>query len=142
MGILGIVKSASRKLLSDNVVLRRATASITEVLSEAEGASAEFLGSSDLFRERMSDPLYNRLPALAQELLNPDQWHQLVWSTKDSLFRVEGKRLRLQPEVKASVREFLLRLVYGEKWKDHQPDVVDVTPEDDVPVSETTREGE
>ena len=131
MGLFGIVKSASRRLLVDTTIVRKVTSSISEVLAEAEGTSAEFLGSSDLFRDRLSDPLYNRLPAVAQEFLTPDQWHQLVWSTKGNLFRVEGKHLRLQPEVKASVREFLLRLVYGEKWADHQPDVVDVTPEPD-----------
>ncbi len=126
MKILGSVKSAAMKVVADNALVRKVTTVVGDVVSEIEGASAEFLGSPDMFRARFSDRSYNRLPVVVQALLTPDQWHHFSWSIKGSIFEVQGAHVSLQPEFKESLHDVVGQLIYGRKYLDRKQRIVEV----------------
>ncbi len=116
MGLLDSLKSTATKLLADNVLVRGALPKVQEALGRLEGLSADFLTDLTLFRAKLSDPSYNYLPAVLQNFVTPDHWHQFVLHMKDSLFVVEDRRIKLHPDVKLAGTEVALRLVFGDRW--------------------------
>ena len=115
MSLFDSLKDAAAKLVSESPIGRNLGPLVKEAVLKLEGTSADVLGNVDLFRAKLSDPSYNRLPVGLQQWITPDYWHRFLNGVKDSVFRVEAGHIRIQEEFKTAAQEFVNRLIHGQK---------------------------
>jgi hypothetical protein len=126
MSLLDTVKKTAAKILSESDLGKQAVALLQEAVQKIEGNSVEILSNQDVYRTKISDPTYVKLPGVLQSLLTPEQWHDFLYVAKDSFFLIQSGRLHLQPGFKAGVNDFVRQLMFGRKALKPSEATVDV----------------
>ena len=115
MSLLDSLKKAVVKVASESDLGKQVVDIAAEALKKIEGTSVEVLGNKDLYRTKVSEVTYTRLPNVVRSFVNADQWHELMYAVKDNIFLVDGGHLKLQPGFKQSIHDFVYQLLHGKK---------------------------
>lgn len=115
MGLFDTLKSAVVKVASESDLGKQAVDIAAEALRKIEGTSVEVMTNKELYRTKVSEPTYGRLPSFIRGWVNADQWHELLYTAKDTVFIVETGHLKLHPTFKQGVSDFVYQLIHGKK---------------------------
>ncbi len=115
MSFLDNIKGGALKLLGESAIAQQAIPVITEALEKLEGTSVEVFGNVDLFKSKLSEPSYYRLPQGLRNWVSLESWHKFLYGVKDSVFLIEERHLKLHPNFKAGVSDFVQKLIHGQK---------------------------
>jgi hypothetical protein len=115
MGFLDTLKQAAAKIASESDLAKQAVDIAAEALRKIEGTSVEVMTNKELYRVKVSAPTYARLPNLLRSWVSVDQWHELLFTAKDTVFLVEESHLKLHPAFKQGVNAFVYQLLHAKK---------------------------
>ena len=121
MSFLDNLKGGALKLLGESAIAQQAIPVITEALQKLEGTSVEVFGNDVLFRFKLSEPSYYRLPQGVRNWVTLESWHKFLYGVKDSVFLIDGEHLKLHPNFRAAVNDFVHKLIHGQKHETAAP---------------------